>query len=108
MSNQSGISLRADPKGPKNLDKNRFIQFKQKAGAVFNSLNLPIGVYAATENDIYRKPRMGMWNEFLKDNNLHAADIDFKDSVFVGDAGGRPATQRNDTKIRADFSCSDR
>lgn len=68
-------------------------------------LNLPVSIYAATEKDIYRKPRTGMWSELLDDNDLSAAgSVDLENSFFVGDAGGRPAA----TGVPRDFSCSDR
>jgi bifunctional polynucleotide phosphatase/kinase len=104
MSNQSGISLK-NAGGPK-IKSDRFMQFKQKAGAVFNSLNIPISVYAATEKDHFRKPMIGMWVEFLKDQQLE--NVDLANSIFVGDAGGRIAGTFNGQTYKADFACSDR
>jgi bifunctional polynucleotide phosphatase/kinase len=106
LSNQGGISLKS-ANGPK-LKNDRFIQFKQKAGAVFNNLNLPIGIYAGTEKDQFRKPMTGMWTEFLKDEELQDKDIDLLHSVFVGDAGGRIAGTNAGKSVKADFACSDR
>ena len=108
LSNQNGISLRNIAGGPKITKNDRFTQFKQKSVAVFNALNLPINIYAATERDKYRKPGTGMWEQFLIDQNLTAEDIDFEASIFVGDAGGRLAGVENGKIIKADFSCSDR
>jgi bifunctional polynucleotide phosphatase/kinase len=108
ITNQNGISLRNAVSGPKINKTDRFTQFKQKSAAVFNSLNLPISIYAATERDKYRKPGTGIWEEFLKDQNLATKDVDLKSSIFVGDAGGRQADQANGKIIKADFSCSDR
>jgi bifunctional polynucleotide phosphatase/kinase len=71
---------------------------------VFSQLDLPIGIYAATENDQYRKPRIGMWKEFLEDYDLSPGIIDLENSFFVGDAGGRIAGVR----LAKDFSSSDR
>ena len=72
---------------------------------MFNQLNIPIDIYAATEKDMYRKPRTGMWSELLEDYEIHGqGDIDLDNSIFVGDAGGRKAA---DGKPK-DFSCSDR
>ena len=46
-----------------------------------------------------------MWKELLEDYDIHLpGDLDLKQSVFVGDAGGRIAS---DGKPK-DFSCSDR
>ncbi|KAF2673861.1 polynucleotide kinase 3 phosphatase [Microthyrium microscopicum] len=108
ISNQNGISLRPPKNAPKIVKNDRFSQFKQKAGAVFNALNLPISLYAATERDKFRKPSTGIWDEFLRDHNLTKDDIDWEKSIFVGDAGGRPAGTFNGKVVKADFSCSDR
>jgi bifunctional polynucleotide phosphatase/kinase len=99
MSNQNGISLRPPANAPKiTKGGDRFTQFKQKAAAVFNNLNLPISIYAATERDRFRKPALGMWFEFVRDHKLEELAVDLGSSIFVGDAGGR----------KGDFSCSDR
>ncbi|OHW99065.1 polynucleotide kinase 3 phosphatase [Colletotrichum incanum] len=104
LSNQAGLVLHADPKAktPKST-KDRVSAFKQKVNAVLTQLDLPMTVYAATEKDIYRKPRPGMWKELCSDYDL-AGDIDLKQSIFIGDAGGRIAA----SKTAKDFSCSDR
>jgi bifunctional polynucleotide phosphatase/kinase len=101
VSNQGGISLKHDNKNP----KSKLGSFKSKVSAVFNQLDIPISIYAATEKDIYRKPRTGMWSELLDDYDLNASgDMDLESSIFVGDAGGRNG---RDGKPK-DFSCSDR
>ncbi|KAM3069449.1 DNA kinase/phosphatase Pnk1, variant 2 [Clarireedia jacksonii] len=104
LSNQAGISLKTDPKTPK-AQRSRLGEFKTKASAVFSQLDIPISIYAATEKDIYRKPRTGMWKELLEDYDIHQpADLNLQDSIFVGDAGGRHASIGHSK----DFSCSDR
>ncbi|KAL9097208.1 MAG: hypothetical protein Q9165_000635 [Trypethelium subeluteriae] len=104
--NQAGITLATDPKTSKS-DQKRLSDFKTKATAVLNQLDLPITLYAATEKDRYRKPRVGMWEEVRKNYDLEAADsIDLSNSVFVGDAGGRTGSTKGG--ISKDFSCSDR
>lgn len=55
-----------------------------------NDLDVPLSVYAATESDEYRKPRLGMWREFLDDYDLDVSGVDLNSSFFVGDAAGRP------------------
>jgi len=46
-----------------------------------------------------------MWTELLEDYDIHLpGDLDLKNSIFVGDAGGRLAAGGR----RKDFSCSDR
>lgn len=103
VSNQSGISLRSD----KGSDKKSLSNFKEKISAVFKTLELPITVYAATEKDLHRKPRTGMWEQMLKDYALlDTADVDLEKSIFVGDAAGREGDKA--AKIRKDHSCSDR
>ncbi|KAH8596458.1 polynucleotide kinase 3 phosphatase-domain-containing protein [Bisporella sp. PMI_857] len=103
ISNQGGISLKADTKGPK-AHLTKLITFKSKVAAVFNQLDIPISIYAATDRDIFRKPRTGMWAELLDDYDIAPADLDLANSIFVGDAGGREA---GGGKAK-DFSCSDR
>jgi bifunctional polynucleotide phosphatase/kinase len=103
LSNQGGISLRPDSKSLK-MDKKRLNDFKQKAVNVFNQLDMPISLYAATEKDGYRKPRVGMWKELLNDHGLAEDMVDINGSVFVGDAAGRIGNGSS----KKDHSCSDR
>lgn len=101
ISNQGGISLKSDTKAP----KSKLGSFKSKVSAVFSQLDIPISIYAATEKDMYRKPRTGVWSELLEDYDLHVpGDLDLENSIFVGDAGGRNASEGKPK----DFSCSDR
>jgi bifunctional polynucleotide phosphatase/kinase len=100
VSNQAGLSLKTDPKG-----SGKWLNtFKDKASAALNQLDMPLSIYAATEKDIYRKPRMGMWTELLDDYKLSPDDLDLEHSIFVGDAAGRHA----EAGKPKDFSCSDR
>lgn len=105
VSNQAGIALKADPKKPA-AQKNKLATFKTKASAVFSQLDLPISLYAATEKDIFRKPRTGMWKELIEDYDLDESGetVDLENSFFVGDAAGRVAG----SGMSKDFSCSDR
>ena len=95
--------MKPDSKIPK-AHQSRLTTFKSKVSAVFGQLDIPISIYAATENDLYRKPRTGMWSELLDDHDILPGDLDLESSIFVGDAGGRHAV---DGQPR-DFSCSDR
>ena len=110
LTNQGGLTLHPDPKSkaPKNLGKNRVTAFKQKCSAVLSQLDIPLTLYAATEKDMFRKPRPGMWEEMRDDYDLAKPDVDLEHSVFVGDAGGRMAHVKGGTAIPKDFSCSDR
>jgi bifunctional polynucleotide phosphatase/kinase len=104
VSNQGGISLKPDPKTIKS-DQKRLADFKSKVSAVFNQLDIPISVYAATARDEYRKPRTGMWDEMLDEYDLDSAhSVDLENSFFVGDAGGREALNGG----AKDHSCVDR
>ncbi|KAI9733233.1 MAG: hypothetical protein M1834_003317 [Cirrosporium novae-zelandiae] len=104
VSNQGRISLRSEPQSLKS-DQRQVTQFKSKVGSVLKQLDLPISVYAATQRDKYRKPRLGMWKEMLDDYDLDVGEgVDLDNSMLVGDAGGRPAG----VDRKADFSCSDR
>ena len=88
-------------------DLKRLADFKGKVLAVSNQLDLPIGVYAATARDQYRKPRVGMWQELLRDYDLESAEsIDLDNSFFVGDAGGRLGSLTDG--VPKDHSCVDR
>jgi len=80
--------------------------FKTKASAVLSQLDLgETSLYAATEKDVFRKPRPGMWKEMVEDYDLDDTDgIDLANSFFVGDAAGRIASAGKPK----DFSCSDR
>ncbi|OAK95989.1 PNK3P-domain-containing protein [Phaeosphaeriaceae sp. SRC1lsM3a] len=104
VSNQGGISLKPDPKTIKS-DQKRLADFKTKVSAVFNQLDIPVSIYAATGRDQYRKPRTGMWEELLDDHDLDVSSaVDLENSFFVGDAGGREALNGGSK----DHSCSDR
>ncbi|KAI9831427.1 MAG: hypothetical protein M1819_005026 [Sarea resinae] len=104
LSNQGGISLKSDPKSVKS-DQKRLADFKEKVLLVFQQLDFPVTIYAATSRDQYRKPRTGMWKEMLEDYDLEGADsVDIENSFLVGDAAGRTA----ESKQARDHSCSDR
>ncbi|KAI4257989.1 MAG: hypothetical protein L6R42_005354 [Xanthoria sp. 1 TBL-2021] len=104
LSNQGSIGLKNDPKSIKG-DPKSLSNFKSKVSAVFNQLDIPIILLAASARDRYRKPRTGMWNELLEELDLDDSEgADLGASFFVGDAGGRAAR----SGAKADHSCSDR
>lgn len=106
ISNQAAVALRSDPKAAKGSMKS-VMNFKEKVTSVLNALELPITVYAATEHDLFRKPRTGMWEQMLQDCSLtEHGDIVWEACVFVGDAAGREADKNSG--VRKDHSCSDR
>ncbi|KAL4808536.1 polynucleotide kinase 3 phosphatase-domain-containing protein [Aspergillus unguis] len=87
ISNQKAISLKKDKKGD---DSKSLTNFKDRVSAVMRELGIPLSVYAATEDDEYRKPRAGMWRELIDDYDFDVTGVDNSNSVFVGDAAGRP------------------
>ena len=98
------MSLKTDSKTIKS-DQRSLANFKSKASSVFNQLDIPVTLLAASARDQYRKPRTGMWTELLDELDLDVSDgPDLQASFFVGDAGGRAAR----SGIKADHSCSDR
>jgi bifunctional polynucleotide phosphatase/kinase len=107
ISNQAAVSLHSDSKtlnGMRSLNN-----LKGKVGAVFKSLDLSggIGLYAATENDRFRKPRTGMWEQVLMNYGLtEPGDVDLESSIFVGDAAGRAGDKVKG--VKKDHSSSDR
>ncbi|XP_008296695.1 bifunctional polynucleotide phosphatase/kinase [Stegastes partitus] len=80
--------------------------FKSKVEDILSTLQLPVQVFVATGPGIYRKPVMGMWNHLCEKANDGVA-VDKKQSLFVGDAAGRPENWAPGRK-KKDFSCSDR
>ncbi|KMU72433.1 DNA kinase/phosphatase Pnk1 [Coccidioides immitis RMSCC 3703] len=92
------VLLKKVGKGAIGDSKNLTI-FKSKVSMILKDLDVPLSVYAATEYDEYRKPRMGMWKLMLDDYDLDVEGVlDLEGSIFVGDAAGRPT----------DHSCVDR
>ncbi|QVM08813.1 hypothetical protein D8B26_003488 [Coccidioides posadasii str. Silveira] len=98
VTNQKKVLLKKVGKGAIGDSKSLTI-FKSKVSVILKDLDVPLSVYAATEYDEYRKPRMGMWKLMLDDYDLDVEGVlDLEGSIFVGDAAGRPA----------DHSCVDR
>ena len=104
ISNQGNISLKENAKTLQK-DTTSLSNFKAQVTAILRQLDIPISMYAATEYDNYRKPRVGMWREMLEDYDLEGeGSIDLGQSFYVGDAAGRAKTG----KRRVDHACSDR
>ncbi|XP_034023778.1 bifunctional polynucleotide phosphatase/kinase [Thalassophryne amazonica] len=80
--------------------------FKSKVEDILSTIQLPVQVFVATGPGIYRKPVMGMWNYLCEKANEGVA-VDKTQSVYVGDAAGRPENWAPGRK-KKDFSCSDR
>lgn len=80
--------------------------FKSKVEDILTTLKLPVQVFVASGPGIYRKPVMGMWNHLCEKAN-DGVTVDKTQSLYVGDAAGRPENWAPGRK-KKDFSCSDR
>jgi len=74
-------------------------QFKTKMEDLYKILNIDFTVYASIDDNLYRKPRMKFWDEFIKGDKTT--------SFYCGDAGGLPKRKINGNDISKDFSDSD-
>ncbi|KAI4871508.1 hypothetical protein NFI96_029131 [Prochilodus magdalenae] len=79
--------------------------FKSKVEDILQTLKLPVQVFVATGPGIYRKPVTGMWEHLCTKEN-GGVTVDTSQSLYVGDAAGRPVNWA--PKRKKDFSCSDR
>ena len=95
ITNQAGMEKgKADPK-----------ELQGKFEDIINAVGVPIQVFVCPGNNHYRKPSAEMW-KFLEKNCNDGVKIDPKESIFVGDAAGRPkGWAKGKSK---DFSSSDR
>ncbi|RKP34859.1 polynucleotide kinase 3 phosphatase-domain-containing protein, partial [Dimargaris cristalligena] len=103
ISNQAGLRYSFDKGNPKAFAK--YLLFRNKLNQIAHQLQIPFHFLAATQYDLYRKPRSGMWH-FLA---LHLNDgipIDLGQSFYVGDAAGRPHHWKRGMKV--DFADTDR
>jgi hypothetical protein len=68
---------------------------------VLSGLERPVDFICSFEDDMQRKPRPGMWAIIL---GLRGMRVEACESLYVGDAAGRPAVGKERKK---DFSASD-
>ncbi|KAJ3107245.1 hypothetical protein HDU97_004665 [Phlyctochytrium planicorne] len=91
ISNQKGL-LDEDKK--KKGDHTKAQIFKGKVQHFVDAVGVPVTIFAAVEDDYWRKPRVGMWDVAL--NTLFpdgsAAQVDLAESFYCGDAAGRGPT----------------
>ncbi|TKY86240.1 hypothetical protein EX895_005065 [Sporisorium graminicola] len=79
--------------------KSGLATWKKKMAHIAAAIDVPMRVLAALGDDEFRKPRLGMWEEFLKRNG--DVKVDVKESFFVGDAAGRKKTRdHQDTDLK--------
>ena len=104
FTNQGSISLKDNAKSLQK-DTLSLKNFKDQLTAFMRELEFQVSVYAATGNDKYRKPRVGMWEELRKNFDLQDdSAIDMDNSFYIGDAAGREKTD----KRQKDHATSDR
>lgn len=97
FTNQNGV---AKGKLTVNALKKRIEGFMNAVGS-----NIQFLVFAATHEDHFRKPSTGMW-KYMETNVLNGYTIDLANSIYVGDAAGRPKGWSQGKK--KDHSCGDR
>ncbi|KAJ1642956.1 DNA kinase/phosphatase Pnk1, partial [Dispira simplex] len=103
FTNQAGLRRSFDKGSHKAFNKYRI--FADKIEKVAQVIQVPFQLLAATDYDLYRKPRGAMWHFFEWYLNDHIT-IDLGTSYYVGDAAGRPdGWQSGKPK---DFSDTDR
>ncbi|XP_059474148.1 uncharacterized protein F21D5.5 [Neocloeon triangulifer] len=95
FSNQAGIGSR----------KIIISEFQHKIESVIRKLGVPMQAFISTGTSVYRKPLTGMW-DYLAEKKNHSKTISLLESLYCGDAAGRPEGWA--TKKKKDFSCSDR
>ncbi|KAI0437246.1 PNK3P-domain-containing protein [Xylaria telfairii] len=71
--------------------------FKKKMEHILRNLQVDVTLFVACANDIYRKPRPGLWSIIPQYTGNEYSSIDKTQSLVVGDAAGR----------ESDFSDSD-
>lgn len=89
ISNQLGIT-----KGKVDINV-----WKKKLENVMNYIKLPFTIICALKDDMYRKPKTKLWDEFV--------DGDKKNSLYIGDAGGLCKRKINGVEFKKDFSDTD-
>lgn len=63
--------------------------FKRKMELIMRDLQIPITLVVACANDIYRKPRPGLWSIIPEVTGNGGRTIDRAQSLVIGDAAGR-------------------
>ncbi|OMH86270.1 Bifunctional polynucleotide phosphatase/kinase [Zancudomyces culisetae] len=119
ISNQRGLKINSDKERAKKLTRKS--QLKTKISNIAKQLDIPFYFYAATANDFFRKPGIGLWHLmsiFANDHGqkigkqvkgimIHASTLylDLDSCFYVGDAVGRPDNWRSG--VPKDFADTD-
>lgn len=94
FSNQKGVST-----GHMSSDN-----VKQRVESCLAAIGVPSIVFLALKDNIYRKPRPGMWY-LLQNCYNNFIDINHDESFFVGDAAGRKSALNKDHSKAFIFIC---
>ncbi|PRQ72955.1 Polynucleotide kinase 3 phosphatase-domain containing protein [Rhodotorula toruloides] len=105
------------------LNESSKINFKAKLPLICSALDVPLHTFAAWGRDEYRKPAPGMWKAYVEHFNDGIAigerafrlrssksefdfpsSADYTESLFVGDAAGRPG-DHNDSDRKLAINC---
>ncbi|KAJ1418982.1 polynucleotide kinase 3 phosphatase, partial [Ochromonadaceae sp. CCMP2298] len=80
ISNQSGIKA----------GKTTRPALQAKVDLILAAIGVPVDFFAALEDDVFRKPRTGIWDLM---EQIRAAEVRARHAscIYVGDAAGRPA-----------------
>jgi len=73
-----------------------------KIDEIQKKLDIPLTAFILAKDDCNRKPCTGAWDLFCKKYN-GGLEVDLKESLFIGDAAGRPKTKER----KKDFNNSD-
>jgi len=66
-------------------------EFETKLEGIYTALNdTPFICFYSTGNDIYRKPRTGIWDDYVLSRPTGAQKVNLTKSFYCGDAAGRP------------------
>jgi bifunctional polynucleotide phosphatase/kinase len=85
FTNQNGIA-----KGHANAN-----DIKKKIETLQKELEIPLTALIATEDDMFRKPSLGMWKFFVDSLNGKVV-VDVAKSFYCGDAAGRVKGKKKD------------
>jgi bifunctional polynucleotide phosphatase/kinase len=88
FSNQKGLGINKNP--------TTISEFKDKINNIKNELGVDFIFIAGLQDDIYRKPRIGMWQFIQRKLSIK---INKTNSFYVGDMAGR-STDKYDTDLK--------
>lgn len=86
-------------------DDSKHTEMMNKFGDIIGQLKLPMQIFMAGAKDKWRKPNTAMWEHFESKHNA-GVKVDYDNSFYCGDAGGRVAGWKSG--VKKDFSCGDR